>query len=174
MNNKIELQNRYKNELFFSGDEIELALPLKEGGLFQPYFQPEFQWSQTDQRPPWEEINYWLPLLKEEWELINDRLTSNFDKNNPAVKQDMVKGFSIFFMMLFWSNGKPVDVNSWKESSLPFKTTCLNLIERLEFALNNADSYFARIQLNELVLEIHKKSAKKLALQSVQKKSPKE
>ncbi|MDG5470612.1 hypothetical protein P6709_02560 [Jeotgalibacillus sp. ET6] len=170
MNNRFKLPERYKNDLFFKEDEIELPDLMPKGELFTPYFQPEFRSQQQNQRPPWEEIDYWLPILKAEWDVLNDSLIAGYETKSSAVLQDMIKGFSLFFMMLYWSNGKPVEVSSWKTSSQQLDITCLNLIERLNFVINNADSYFARIQLNELILEIYKKSMKHSAINALKKK----
>ncbi|MGD7045402.1 YpoC family protein [Jeotgalibacillus proteolyticus] len=174
MNNRFELPVRYKNELFFQGEEIELSASMEKGDLFTPYFQPEFRSQQHNLLPPWEEIDHWLPVLKNEWDILNESLIAGYDTKSSAVLDDMIKGFSLFFMMLYWSNGKPVDVNSWKTSSQQLDITCLNLIERLNFVIQNADSYFARIQLNELILEIYKKSIKNSAINALKKKKSRE
>lgn len=167
----ITLSERYLNPLFFNKQVIEL--PVNSGSdknLFHPLFNPDLQASYRSAEKPWEDMKKWLPILVDEWSSVEKTLHSLYQTKSPEVRPLMIEGISIFFMMLYWGNGRAVDLSGWGKSINDLNITCVNVHERLSFVLKGPYSYFSFIQLREMIHELHKLLAKHLIMAN--KKAP--
>ncbi|TDL34765.1 hypothetical protein E2R51_03330 [Jeotgalibacillus sp. S-D1] len=168
---KITLTDRYRHPLFFKETALELPVnSSSEYNLFQPLFNPDLQASYLSEEKPWEDIKKWVPILVEEWKVIEKSLASLYQSRSLEARPLMIEGISIFYMMLYWGNGRPVDLSGWEESVNDLLITCVNVHERLSFVMTRPDSYFAFIQLREMIGELHKLISKHLIMAN--KKTP--
>ncbi|PPA71231.1 YpoC family protein [Jeotgalibacillus proteolyticus] len=163
-NTSITLLERYRYSLFFVSPNLELSLNENNEDLFTPFFNPELQAVYHSAKPPWEHIEEWLPVLSNEWSELHKELSIRYNSTKEETFPLMKRGISVFFMMLFWSNQQPVTLLEWEKPIKGFKVVCLNPIERIAFILKQPNAYFSFLQLHEMMDELHKSSAKHIAL----------
>ncbi|WP_026581099.1 YpoC family protein [Bacillus sp. J33] len=119
---------------------------------------------------PWENKQEFIPLLLEEWKEQKILLDKHFsNRNQKAAELPLKTALSLFLQLLFWTNGKPADLES-EIQDLPIKP--VNLLERLDFIFKRPVSYHAYIQLSELMAEMEKQYIKQQTLEKIKKKAP--
>ncbi|MCP3738768.1 YpoC family protein [Rossellomorea sp. BNER] len=160
--NSIQIPNQLRNQLFFSKCRIFLDEAID---FFHPYFYYEilFYNGKNGERP-WENPETFIMKLMEEWKLVRHTLTELYTIRSKDVELHMKKGIALFFMLLFWSNKKPVLLKDWEEEIKGLQAKAVNLEERLSFVLSNPKMYHSFIQLSELIGEQYKQYAKALAI----------
>ncbi|MBM7584312.1 hypothetical protein JOC86_000849 [Bacillus pakistanensis] len=162
--NPIQIPSQLRSELFYFLNEPRVAFDESTNRL-HPFFYYEilFYTGKNGERP-WENPETFIMKLIEEWNLIKPTLTELFTNRSKEVELHMKKGIAIFFMLLFWSNNKPVRLKDWEEEIKEMHVKAVNLNERLTFVLSNPKMYHSFIQLSELIGEQHKQYAKALAI----------
>ncbi|MEW9500177.1 YpoC family protein [Jeotgalibacillus marinus] len=156
----ITLADRYMHPLFFKEQEVELPRNGEEHALYSPLFQPDLQATYHGYNPPWESFENWLEILLNEWNLLKEELQPLFEVRSKEAEPLMVKGLSLFYMMIYWSNGRAVDLNNWETSIKELQVSFVNPVERLSFIINRPSMYFSYRQLDEIFTELHKAIAK--------------
>ncbi|WP_335869681.1 YpoC family protein [Bacillus sp. 2205SS5-2] len=118
----------------------------------------------SDEPFPWQNPENYLKEIFSEWECIQNKLNSLFAERSNELDVKMKKGVSLLFKLLFWSNDKPVSLDSWQKSILEYSYKPVNVIERLDFVIARPVAYPSFIQLNELMNEQYKQGMKKIAI----------
>ncbi|KIL44167.1 YpoC family protein [Jeotgalibacillus soli] len=152
----IVLRERYLNPLFFSTDQLVLSEEKSERTLFEPLFFPDIQAEYFAHYPPWEQFEHWLPILLGEWKILQEELYPIFEERSKESEPLMIKAIAILFMMLFWSNGRSVQLKEWESAVPGLSISFVNPVERVSFIVNRPAVYFSYIQLGELITELHK------------------
>lgn len=119
--------------------------------LGHPVYQPWESFAEI-QSGIWSE---WMITEAELDQLFKNRMTKN-------VKPLMERGLVLFLSLLFWSNGKPVNLHQYHLNIEQLDAKPVNIDERLGFVLKRPEFYPSYMQLKSL-MEEQKKSAAKLA-----------
>ncbi|TFE03053.1 YpoC family protein [Jeotgalibacillus salarius] len=154
---KIKLPDQYKHPLFYSGDINDIEL--NDDDLFSPLYAADIL-SLNNQHKPWEEMEKWIPLILEEWQTLSEEMKPLFEGNADQTYEPMIKGISLFFTLLYWTNEKHVSAVSWETDVKDFDVSIMNAFERIPFIMKRPAVYFSYIQLDEMFKELHKTAAK--------------
>ncbi|MDZ5711978.1 YpoC family protein [Jeotgalibacillus haloalkalitolerans] len=153
---KYKLPDQYKHQLFYPDlDEVEI----EESNRFEPFFAADLIAMKNDQKP-WEDLEHWSGLIQREWEVLADEMRPLFEGQADQTYDGMVKGLSLFFTLLYWTNEQHVSVAAWEEDIKNFEVAIMNPQERISFILKRPAVYFSFIQLDEMFRELIKTSAK--------------
>ncbi|MBM7577401.1 YpoC family protein [Jeotgalibacillus terrae] len=153
---KIIVPEQYKHPLFYrESADVEI----NETCLFEHHFGPDLFYL-NQQEKPWEEIERWTKLIKLEWETLSAEMRPLFEGHADQTYDSMVKGLSLFFTLLYWSNEQHISVSSWEEDLKKFEVSIMNAHERISFVMKRPAVYFSYIQLDEMFRELNKTSAK--------------
>lgn len=114
---------------------------------------------------PWENNANYIPVLFDEWAGQKKLIEQNRDRN--AALDPMKVSLGLFLQMLYWTNGKPVNLLS-DHGELSIKP--VNSKERLDFIFARPAFYHSYIQLSELIAEMEKQYMRMLALEQMKKK----
>ncbi|TFE03240.1 YpoC family protein [Jeotgalibacillus sp. R-1-5s-1] len=153
------LPQPYRHPLFYS-EKDQTAVRQSD---FEPYFIEDII-ARAEKGAPWEEIEKWIPVIIGEWERLADEMRPLFEDRPKDTHDPMVKGLSLFFTLLFWTNEKYVNVYDWESELDHLEVKIVNPKERIHFVLKRPAVYFSFIQLDEMMTEMHKMAAKKVAM----------
>ncbi|MBO8177449.1 MAG: hypothetical protein H0Z31_08350 [Bacillus sp. (in: Bacteria)] len=113
---------------------------------------------------PWNEREKFVPKLVHLWNERLQVLSQMYHERQKGTERLMIESIALFFMMIFWSNGRPVCLNQWELALKDCSLTPVNVVERLTFIVNRPFLYHSFIQLQELFQDQQKRLAKALAL----------
>ncbi|XIH33950.1 hypothetical protein C1N70_17210 [Cytobacillus firmus] len=117
---------------------------------------------------PWENNANYIPVLFDEWAGQKNLLGMHFtNRDRKAALDPMKVSLGLFLQMLYWTNGKPVNL-LYDPGELSIKP--VNSKERLDFIFARLAFYHSYIQLSELIAEMEKQYMKMLALEQMKKK----
>ncbi|MED1205030.1 YpoC family protein [Heyndrickxia acidicola] len=158
---KAKVPSQLQNSFFFPNDYVDIQIQgkgLKERGYFphELMFFHNMKFSQ-----PWKDEEPWIEPLINEWNAIREELKVSFRSRRQDTYEGMRCGMAFLLTILFWYNAEPVTPLSWREKIKGFQWKAVNMEERLGFIFENAQSFTAFIQLNELIVEQLKQCAKK-------------
>lgn len=156
---EIKLAKQLKHPLFFPNEEVG-KWPAEASISLAPFFIYEL----SGMEQPWLSEEKGLPLIKTEWPHLKERLESKFQQRDREVQDDAKAVIALFLMNLFWSNGRPVQLHSWKQRVRELNIKPVNVEERLEFIFRRPYSYHSYMQVSELMIEQEKQVAKYLAM----------
>lgn len=158
---KYILPDQYKHPLFYQDDHIEVEIDANRS--FDPYFAADLQ-ALKHQKKPWEDIESWIVSINEEWKGLSDEMRPLFEGHAEQTFDPMVKGISLFFTLIYWTNEMHVSVSTWEEDIKQFEVSIMNPHERISFVMKRPAVYFSYIQLDEMFRELTKTSAKFAAI----------
>ncbi|GLB57956.1 YpoC family protein [Cytobacillus sp. NCCP-133] len=161
----IPISVQLRQPLFYSDkDCIYAEETLLKKIVLQPIFLYDAAfYAGVEALKPWEDKEDFIPVLLAEWNEHKHTLDNHFaTRNHKAAKVPMKTAIGYFLELLFWINGKPVDLQA---DPMDLKIKPINLKERLEFILKRPVFYHAYIQLSELIAEMEKQSIKHLTLE---------
>ncbi|WP_404403452.1 YpoC family protein [Jeotgalibacillus malaysiensis] len=158
---KYILPDQYKHPLFYQPDHVEVEIDDKRS--FDPYFAEDLL-ARHHQVKPWEDIESCIGSINEEWKVLSDEMRPLFEGQAEKTFDSMVKGISLFFTLLYWTNEKHVSVSTWAEDIKHFEVSIMNPHERISFVMKRPAVYFSFIQLDEMFRELTKTSAKFAAI----------
>ncbi|WP_100407251.1 YpoC family protein [Bacillus solitudinis] len=126
-----------------------------------------FYYELTNNLQPWQNKEYYVPILFELWKQQEMFLSIYFRARNlQATKKPMLHMIALLMNVLFWTNNQPVPslYHVAKEASrLHFKP--VNIQDRLSFLLSGPNRYQSFIQLKALLGEAEKIFAKAIILE---------
>ncbi|WP_227395303.1 YpoC family protein [Jeotgalibacillus aurantiacus] len=154
-----ELHQAYRHPLFY--DEKDQTV------VRQSAFEPSFiedMIARAEEETPWDDIEKLIPVIIGEWKRLADVMRPLFEDRPKETHDLMVKGLSLFLTLLFWTNEKYVNVYDWESELDHLEVKIVNPKERIQFVLKRPAVYFSFIQLDEMMTEMHKMAAKKVAM----------
>ncbi|MFI8688402.1 YpoC family protein [Rossellomorea sp. NPDC077527] len=119
---------------------------------------------------PWLIQGIWIKDIIGAWKEEENHLKTLFKSRSKDALQSMKKGIGMFYMLLFWSNKQPVNLQGWRSSVEGLSVKPINTVERLSFIMDNPALYHSYIQLAQLFEEQQKQFAKYQALNQSAKK----
>ena len=156
---KVKVMEQMKHPLFFSSEEV-VELSAEASLSVAPFFIYEL----SGEEQPWASEKKGLPFIEKEWTSLKLGLERKFQQRDPKVHVEMKAAIALFLMKLFWSNGRPVQLNDWKQKVRELDIKPVNVEERLEFVFRRPYSYHSYRQVSELMIEQEKQAAKHLVL----------
>lgn len=119
---------------------------------------------------PWESIEQSIPTLLNKWKIVKEELEEIFKKREKKKAYGLMKiGISLLIELIFWTNELPVQLRSMNDIE-KMKIHPVNINERLEFLLKQPAIFPSFIQLKELINEMEKLYAKKMAIKKASKR----
>lgn len=92
-----------------------------------------------------------------EWHVVKEKLERFFAiRNTESTTPLMIQGISLFIRFLFWSNHKPVCLESLTNQLATLKIKPININDRLQYILKRPNTFHSFIQLSELFVEQEK------------------
>jgi hypothetical protein len=163
----LPVPNELAHPFFFSHKEIAVKNPTISFSLSENFIYEFFFYNGIQTIKPWINPDETIPILFKEWQKVKDQLNVLYhEREQKNIVQNMKKGIGLFIQLLFWSNGKPVQLKEPSAfSEMDFKP--INVQERLEFIISRPKLFHSFIQLSELMTEQEKHYMKK----SIQKKA---
>lgn len=130
------------------------------------------QLNNTDQLfMPWKHIGDIQQDIWLEWEKTKSQLELFFADRRGQETVPLIKnGVSILISLLFWTNGKPVNLSNFPSNVEDLKVKPINFHERVAFILKRPFFYPSYVQLSELCSEMKKVTAKQLLVTGHTKK----
>jgi hypothetical protein len=153
------------NSYFFPQQKV--MIDKDDINCVDPFFAYEIlYYSNRLSKPyPWENQEESILPVIALWEKEKRILAELYSKRSKEMQSNMKKGIALFYMLIFWSNDKPVQLTNEINTMEDWNLKAVNLEERLDFVVNNPHLYHSFAQLSELFMEQHKLFAKKQALQ---------
>ncbi|KPL59807.1 YpoC family protein [Rossellomorea vietnamensis] len=159
-----------RDPFFFSEDRVKI----EESNIdpCDPVFAYEILYynEMSPDSLPWLVQGEWVKDIIMEWEKEEDHLKGLFKSRSKGLLEWMRKSIGRFYVLLYWSNKQPVNLDNWQSSIEHFTLKPVNVIERLIFIRNNPALYHSFIQLSQLFEELYKQYAKHQALKSIRNK----
>jgi hypothetical protein len=113
---------------------------------------------------PWGKEEYAVGEILAAWNEVQVIIKERFTLRDGSERLFMKRGIALFYMILFWSNSRPVVLSDWKRHMEDLSLKPVNIEERLSFIRDNPRLYHSYIQLSELFREQHKQFAKNRAM----------
>jgi hypothetical protein len=159
-----------ENSYFFSQQNV--MINKDDINCVEPFFAYEIlYYSNKLPKPyPWENQMESILSVIALWEEEKLLLAELYARRSKEIRGSMKKGIALFYMLIFWSNDRPVQLTDDINVMKGWKLKAVNLEERLAFVRKNPHLYHSFAQLSELFIEQHKLCAKKQALQKGKKK----
>ncbi|EUJ32967.1 hypothetical protein MFLO_05100 [Listeria floridensis FSL S10-1187] len=108
-----------------------------------PFWQEQLFYSENGGVKPWETnaAKACRKLSKHMTAILEnlDAVLRAHEKPNPALVKDAL---GIFLSVLFWSNGRPVELNRLEEAINELEAKPLNCYDRLSYALKRGNTFF--------------------------------
>ncbi|CAN7348884.1 YpoC family protein [Rossellomorea sp. LjRoot5] len=160
---------KLRDPFFYSDDRVKIDESHMEP--CEPFFAYEILYynGRGADSLPWLVQGAWMKDILMEWKKEEDYLKGLFKSRSKGIVEWMRKSICRFYVLLYWSNKHPVNLNHWQSSIDHFSLKPVNVIERLTFIRNNPALYHSFIQLSQLFEEQHKQYAKYQALKSTNK-----
>lgn len=158
---KYVLPDQYKHPLFYTADQPDVEIDDKKS--FKPYFAADLHALHLDEKP-WKNLESWTVTIHEEWKALSEEMRPMFEGQADKTYEPMVKGLSLFFTLLYWTNERHVSVAAWEKDIKEFEVNIMNAHERISFVMKRPAVYFSFIQLDEMFRELTKTSAKFAAI----------
>jgi hypothetical protein len=155
------VSNELAHPFFFSQKKVLAKKPAISFSLSENFIYEIFYYNKIETFKPWSNAEEIIPVLLNEWQTVKDELNAlHHERQSNKIVQSMKKGIGLFIQLLFWSNGKPVQLNEpFSFSELDYKP--VNIHERLEFIISRPKLFHSFIQLSELMIEQEKHYVKK-------------
>ncbi|MFC7783580.1 MULTISPECIES: YpoC family protein [unclassified Rossellomorea] len=119
---------------------------------------------------PWVDRELFISIILKSWGEGQKCLKTLFKERSKNTLHPMKKSISQFYMLLYWSNSLPVQLNSDISPINKLSIKPVNVVERMTFIRNNPNLFHSFIQLSQLFEEQHKQFAKSLALKRAREK----
>ncbi|MBN8190710.1 hypothetical protein JI667_00995 [Bacillus sp. NTK074B] len=113
---------------------------------------------------PWMVQGAFAKDIIRDWKKEEDHIKALFRSRSKNVLESMRKSIGGFYLLLYWTNKQPVNLDNWQSTVERFSLKPVNVVERLTFIRDNPALYHSYIQLAQLFEEQHKQYAKYLAL----------
>ncbi|WP_064091425.1 YpoC family protein [Rossellomorea aquimaris] len=170
----IEVPEEIFDAYFFAEKKVTLrSSPERDFQWEYPYFDYEIQYYNGESLPyaPWNDIEHAVSAILCMWREVEGELATLLKERSSKVEIVMKKGIALYYMLLFWSNAKPVKLHNWigELENLPIKP--VNVKDRLLFVRENIRLYHSYIQLSQLFGEHHKQFAKCISLEKSLRKN---
>jgi hypothetical protein len=158
---KLPVPNELAHPFFFSHKEIVVKNPANSFTLSENFIYEIFFYNGIQTIKPWINPEEIIPILFKEWQKVKEQLNVlHHEREQKNIGQNMKKGIGLFIQLLFWSNGRPVQlVESFPFSEIDYKP--VNVQERLDFIISRPKLFHSFIQLSELMTEQEKHFVKK-------------
>ncbi|MCR8846906.1 hypothetical protein NQ095_00695 [Rossellomorea sp. SC111] len=159
----LNVPKQLRDPFFFSEDRVEVDSHIDP---CDPFFAYEILYynEMSPDSLPWLVQGEWVIDIIMEWKKEEDHLKGLFKSRSKDILESMRKSIGRFYVLLYWSNKHPVNLDNWQSSIVHFSLKPVNVIERLTFIRNNPALYHSFIQLSQLFEEQHKLYAKYQAL----------
>ncbi|MCA1063148.1 hypothetical protein QTG56_14090 [Rossellomorea sp. AcN35-11] len=137
-----------------------------------PFFNYELIYynKKTVHTIPWKEPESFIEDILVRWGKEKELLASLFKERSMDTLDAMKRSIALFYMLLYWSNSQPVNLNQEDSRLDDLSIKPVNVIERMMFIRDNPTLFHAYIQLSQLFEEQHKQYAKALALEKTKRK----
>ncbi len=156
---------------FFSVDDT-LKIDESQFEPCNPLFAFEILYynGRSEDAMPWMVQRAWVNDLIKDWKKEEEHMKALFKGRSRDISDLMRRSIGRFYILLYWSNKQPVNLNNWETRVERFSLKPVNVVERLTFIRGNPALYHSYIQLVQLFEEQHKQYAKYLAFNQSAKK----
>ncbi|WP_226672893.1 YpoC family protein [Rossellomorea aquimaris] len=154
-----------RDSFFFSNDD-KLKIDESQFEPCNPLFAFEILYynGESVNPMPWTVQGAWAKDIIREWKKEEVHIKALFKSRSKNVLESMRKSIGGFYLLLYWTNKQPVNLNNWETRVERFSLKPVNVVERLTFIRGNPALYHSYIQLVQLFEEQHKQYAKYQAL----------
>ncbi|GIN85699.1 hypothetical protein J6TS2_20850 [Heyndrickxia sporothermodurans] len=153
---ELSIPSQIKHSLFFEKEKVNIDVDEELSSENRYLLFEILYYHSIHTKQPWLTPKDHIPIIIELWKGKEQKLKTLFKKRSKETKLKMINSITICFLLIFWMNGEPVHLASWKEKIKGYQHKTVNLEERLEFILSNASSYLAFVQLSEIINEQNK------------------
>ena len=169
----IEIPEEMFDPYFFLEKRVTLRESIERDFQWEyPYFPFEIQFfnGKNLSYVPWMDSELAVKAILSSWREVERELATLLKKRSNKVESVMKKGIALYYMLMFWSNAKPVKLHNWIGELENLSIKPVNVKDRLCFSRENIRLYHSYIQLSQLFDEHHKQFAKCNALEKSLKK----
>ena len=158
------IPSELRDPFFFADDRLMFDETQFES--CNPFFAFEILYYNgwSEDAMPWMVQGAWVKDIIKDWKKEEEHMKALFKRRSKDISDSMRRSIGRFYMLLYWSNKRPVNLNNWQSTVERFSLKPVNVVERLTFIRDNPALYHSYIQLDQLFEEQHKQYAKYMAL----------
>ncbi|WP_163654088.1 YpoC family protein [Listeria sp. PSOL-1] len=122
-----------------------------------PFWQEQLFYTEASGVMPWKDNREQACRhLNKNMNVLLDEIYASLEKKEKPSSSTVRDALGIFISVLFWSNGRPVQLMDLWDQIETLVIQPLNLAERLAYVLERGDTFLGYSQLKELMLEQRK------------------